>query len=247
MKRALFPLPDHDFDVTEAAVPWKLLREAGYGITFATEKGKVAACDPLLLTGVVFGQLGATKEVIQFYQEMVASPEFQHPIPYSEIEVKDYDVLHLTGGHAPGMKQYLESKVLQAKVAGFFAAGKMIGSICHGAVLLARTIDPETGKSVIHGRKLSGLTKFLERLAYYITFWRRGKYYRTYPAYVQDEVQAAMQDPRKFDVGLKQFQPYVCVDGNLVSARWPKDSYLYAETLIAKTKERSNTTAMQEA
>jgi len=55
----LFPLPDRDFDVTEVAVPWKLLTRAGHRVIFATESGATPAADPLLLTGVVFGQLGA--------------------------------------------------------------------------------------------------------------------------------------------------------------------------------------------
>lgn len=32
MKRILVPLPDVDFDVTEVAVPWKLLRRAGHEV-----------------------------------------------------------------------------------------------------------------------------------------------------------------------------------------------------------------------
>lgn len=30
MASILFPLPDHDFDVTEVAVPWRLLRDPGH-------------------------------------------------------------------------------------------------------------------------------------------------------------------------------------------------------------------------
>ena len=63
MKRALIPLPDRDFDVTEVAVPWKLLTRAGHRVVFSTEQGGTApAADPLLLTGVLFGQLGAEPE-----------------------------------------------------------------------------------------------------------------------------------------------------------------------------------------
>lgn len=64
MAKVLLPLPDHDFDVTEVAVPWKLLVEAGHEVIFATESGATPACDPLLLTGVVFGKLGARPEPI---------------------------------------------------------------------------------------------------------------------------------------------------------------------------------------
>ena len=56
MARVLVPLPDRDFDVTEVAVPWKLLRRAGHEVVFATEAGAIPACDPLLLTGVLFGK-----------------------------------------------------------------------------------------------------------------------------------------------------------------------------------------------
>ncbi len=43
----LVPLPDRDFDVTEVAVPWRILRDAGHEVVFATERaGTVPAADP---------------------------------------------------------------------------------------------------------------------------------------------------------------------------------------------------------
>jgi putative intracellular protease/amidase len=65
--RVLMPLPDRDFDTTEVAVPWRLLTDAGHTVTVATEEGgRRPACDPRLLTGVIFGQLGAEPEPIEF-------------------------------------------------------------------------------------------------------------------------------------------------------------------------------------
>ena len=234
MKRVLIPLPDIDFDLTEVSVPWKLLRDKGYEIVFATEQGNRAYCDPKLITGVIFGQLGATPEAVGYYREMEQSSEFLHPVKYAEIVPSAYDLLHLPGGHAPGMRQYLENKVLQQKVLEFFQLKKTVGSICHGAIVLARTIDPATGKSVVYDYKLTGLIKSLERLAYYITFWKLGKYYRTYPAYVEDEVKSVLMNPDDFTEGNGAYQPFVCVDRNLVTARWPKDAFVYAEKLIEK-------------
>ena len=46
MAKILLPLPDTDFDVTEVAVPWKLLVEAGHEVVFATEAGATPAADP---------------------------------------------------------------------------------------------------------------------------------------------------------------------------------------------------------
>src|SRR5689334_7517486 len=98
----LFPLPDHDFDVTEVAVPWKLLTEAGHRVVFASEAGAPPACDPLLLTGVVFGKLGARAEPIAFYRELEQAPERTSPMTWASCRAADFDALFLAGGHAPG-------------------------------------------------------------------------------------------------------------------------------------------------
>src|SRR5256885_16958494 len=135
--KILMPLPDRDFDTTETAVPWRLLTRAGHQVLFATEEGAVAACDPLLLSGVVFGQLGAEPEPKAFYAEMIASPEFQSPQKWRDLDMRQFDALFLAGGHAPGMKQYLGSSLLQQKVAEFWALERPVASICHGAVVLA--------------------------------------------------------------------------------------------------------------
>src|ERR1700748_3876859 len=101
--RVVMPLPDTDFDTTEVAVPWRLLRDAGHEIVFATEGGSgPPACDPRLLTGVIF------------------------------------DALVLAGGHAPGMRQYLGSSLLQQRVADFWSLERPVGAICHGVLVLAR-------------------------------------------------------------------------------------------------------------
>jgi putative intracellular protease/amidase len=238
IKRILIPLPDTDFDLTEVAVPWKLFSDKYHKVVFATENGNRAFCDPKLITGVIFGQLGASREAIEFYRELEKQRVFLYPIRYDEINPVDFDLLVLPGGHAPGMRQYLENTLLQQKVLQFFKLNKLVGSICHGAIVLARTIDPDTGKSIIHKRKLTGLTWKLERLAYWLTAWKLGRYYRTYPKYVQDEVKEALSKSSNFKTGGRQFKPFVCVDGNLVTARWPKDAYLFAETLIKILQNR---------
>ncbi len=237
MKRILIPLPDKDFDLTEVAVPWKRLKEKGYIVEFATENGALAQTDPLLISGVIFGQLGAKKEAIQWYRLLEKSPEFLHPIKFKNIDVEAYDLLHLPGGHAQGMKQYLENKVLQDKVVAFFRQDKIIGAICHGGVVLARSIDPATNKSVIHTRTLTALTKILERTAYWLTAWKLGKYYRTYPAYVQDEIVETLAKKEQFITG-NPFKPLVIEDGNLITARYPDDAYQYAQKLIDKLESK---------
>ena len=42
MANILIPLPDRDFDTTEVAVPYRLFRDAGHRVIFATERGDSA-------------------------------------------------------------------------------------------------------------------------------------------------------------------------------------------------------------
>jgi putative intracellular protease/amidase len=245
MKRILVPLPDRDFDVTEVAVPWKILTRAGHELVFATEQGGTPAADPLLLSGVLFGKLGADPEPKAFYQELTQARAFQRPISWAQISPSDFDALLLPGGHAPGMRQYLGSQALQETIAACWALGRPVGAICHGVLALARSKDPRSGRSVLHGARTTCLTKPQERTAYFLTAWKLGRYYRTYPAYVEDEVKAALADPAaQFTRGPLALtargtdsddRPAFAVeDGRYVSARWPGDAYLFAKKLLAR-------------
>lgn len=234
--RVWMPLPDRDFDTTEVAVPWRVLKGAGHEVVFATEHGGVApACDPKLIGGVIFGRLGAEREPIAFYRELEQTPEFQAPVAWGEIDPEAFDGLILAGGHAPGMRQYLGSAELQAKVREFWALERPVGAICHGVLVLARS-------GVLGQSRTTCLPKPMERGAYLLTAWRHGRYYRTYPAYVEDEVVAALDDRKQFDGGPPALRrgtatdhrhAFVVEDGRYVSARWPGDAYLFAQRFEA--------------
>jgi putative intracellular protease/amidase len=241
-RHALIPLPDHDFDVTEVAVPWRLLTDAGHEVVFATQRGARPAGDPKLLDGVIFGKLGADDEPKAFYRQMLDDPAFGAPLVWSELDVRDFDGLVLPGGHARGMRQYLGDAELQGQVAAFWKLDRPVGAICHGVVVLARSVDPETGRSVLAGRTTTCLTAWQERLAYYSTFWKLGRYYRTYPAYVQAEVTDALGPDGRFERGpftggkrgtaTDDGPAFVVEDGTYVSARWPGDAYLFARRFL---------------
>ena len=235
----LIPLPDNDFDPSESSFPWKMCTERGWKVAFATENGEVPACDPRLLKGPIFGPLGAGPRGLANYKKMAASPEFQHPIRYADINVGDFDAVSLTGGHAPGMKQYLESEVLQGKMVEFFKQGKVIGSICHGMLVLARAIDPETGKSVLWDYKVTALTKDLEFSGYALTFRLLGRRYRTYECYVADDVRGVLKDPKNFKNGPLMVWPFIVQDRNLVTSRWPLDAPKYAERFVEMVEKQA--------
>lgn len=240
--KVLVPLPDRDFDITEVAVPWRLLTDAGHEVTFATRSGMVAAGDPRLIDGVIFGQLGADPEPISFYRQLLDAPAFRSPASWVDLDVAGFDGLLLPGGHAPGMRQYLGDAALQHQVVRFWTLERPVAAICHGVLVLARSIDPVTGRSVLAGRRTTCLTRWQERLAYSLTWWKLGRYYRTYDAYVQDEVQAAVGPEGSFERGpigsrrgtaTDDGPAFVVEDGRYLSARWPGDAYLLARRFLA--------------
>lgn len=242
MGRVLVPLPERDFDPTEVAVPWRYLTAAGHEVVFATElgtSGPVPACDPLLLTGVLAGRLGAAPEPKAFYAEMAATGPFRAPAAFESLRAEEFDGLLLGGGHAPGMRPYLESTSLRRLVAAFWATNRPVAAICHGVLVLARTTDG-AGRSVLAQRFSTCLPKYMEQSAYLLTAWKLGRYYRTYDTYVEDEVVAALGDRSRFLRGHRtawrrgtatdDSPAFAARDANYLSARWPGDAYLFART-----------------
>jgi putative intracellular protease/amidase len=225
--RILLPLPRRDFDPTEAAVSWRILKDAGHELFFATPDGSVAAADPMMISGEgldVWGfipglnklpllglMLRAHKAAREAYWDMQQDLQYRKPLRYAQLQVEDFGALLLPGGHAKGMREYLEDASLQSFVADFFDAGKPVAAVCHGVVLAARSISKNTGKSVLHGRKTTALTWKLENSGwaltrYFARFWDPD-YYRTYgeepgePAGyrgVQQEVTRALKSPADF-------------------------------------------------
>ena len=245
--RVLMPLPDRDFDTTESAVTWAALVGAGYQVDFATENGMVAACDRFLIGKGWRYTFPASEEAVTAYRRMEHDPRFQNPIPYQDVDVAAYVGVHFSGGHSPGMKQYLESEVLHQQVPLFLAAGMTIGAVCHGVLVLARAVDATTGRSVLEGREVTTLTKPIERMALGKTWYRVGRRYRTYRTYTEDEVRQAVGASGSVQRGESPGIPLAVVDGQFVTARYPADVPTYATTLIKHLGQQSDSPTIHRA
>ncbi len=250
MSKILFPIPSYGFDPSEAAIPWKLLAQQNHHIVFATPDGRKATADRRMLDGKGLGILKpilrARADAVAAYREMESAAAFCSPEKYADLEAAHFDAVFLPGGHHKGVREYLESAVLQHTVADFFAAQKPVAAVCHGVVLAARSRNRETGKSVIHDYRTTALLNSQERMAYTLTRLWLGDYYLTYPEMtVENEVTAALADENNFISGPKPVardsidhleRGFIVSDRNYLSARWPGDIYnlslKFAETLL---------------
>jgi len=244
-------------------------------VRFATPDGEPAIADSIMLDGIGLDPwsrvpglrrirligllLRANRDARLAYAELERDPQFRTPLGWEQARVDDFDGLVLPGGHrARGMRDYLESAVLQRLVVAFFDADKPVGAICHGVLLAARS-RRDDGSSVLFGRRTASLTWAQERaasaLAHIGRRWDRD-YYRTYVeepgqpegymsveaevtralASSQDYVDVPRDGPdfRRKTSGLARdtiddARPaWVVCDGKYVSARWPGDTHTFA-------------------
>jgi len=225
--RVLVLLPARDFDPSEAAVGWRVLANAGHTVSFATPEGRPAVADEMMLTGKGLDPWGAiwllrnlplvgllmraNRDARKAYAEMTVDPNYVAPQRWDAIDVSAFDALLLPGGHrARGMREYLESEILQRHVASFFGEEKPVAAICHGVLLAARSISKHTGRSVLWGYQTTALTWAFENSGWSVArvtrFWDPN-YYRTYPEQngqpkgfmsVQQEVTRALARPDDF-------------------------------------------------
>lgn len=275
MATVLIPVPARDSDPSEVAVSRAVLD--GHTVVFATPGGAQATCDELMVSGegldlwsrvpglrkltAVGRVLRADAAARSAHAALLADPAWRTPIRWADINLDDFDGLLLPGGHrARGMREYLESPVLQEVVVSAFRRDLPVGAICHGVLLAARSVDPDTGRSVLHGRTTTALTWQLERTAWRLArrtrFWDPD-YYRTYreepgqPAgymSVQQEVTRALAGPGDFRDTTDRVQAsgrardsvdnarpaFIVEDGNYVSARWPGDVHTFVKTFATR-------------
>ena len=245
MADVLIPLPHRDFDPTETGVPWRLLGQHGHRVIFATPEGGPAEPDQKILTGQGLGIFApfmkADVNGRSACEEMMQSAEFRRPIPYSAIRSAAIDALLLPGGHAPGMRPYLEADELQGLVAELLDSGRPVAAICHGVLIPARARRAD-GRPVLHGHRTTALLKMMEITGWLLTRPYLGDYMRTYATTVEDEVRASLAHRDDFVRGpmsIRRDSPqnltigFTLRDRNFLSARWPGDAHRFAHDFAA--------------
>ena len=167
-------------------------------------------------------------------RDRAASPSFQRAARWRDLDAGEFDALFLAGRpRARACASTSARELLQAKVAEFWPLGRPVAAICHGVLVLARA-QAAAGVACCTATAPPACPSTWSARAYLSTAWRRGRYYRTYAAYVEDEVQAALAAPGDFERGPRVLSArgtddddapaFVVRDGHYVSARWPGDS-----------------------
>ena len=200
------------FWLEEFAAPYYVFLDAGADVTLASPLGGQPPEDPK--SDAPDMQTDATR---RFRADAAASAALAHTLRLSEISARDFDAIFYPGGHGP-LWDLAEDKTSVALIEAMLAAGKPVAAVCHAPGVLRHARTPQ-GRSLVEGIKVTGFTNSEEQ-AVGLT--------EIVPFLVEDMLRA--------NGGLYSkagdWQPYVVVDGRLITGQNPASSELAAKSLL---------------
>jgi len=137
------------YHLAEVAHPWQVLRDAGWGIDFATPHGGPAPMDPgsddrsdsdnaaLLGDADAAAALGDTRAL-------------------SHVDIDDYAAVYFPGGHGT-MWDLPDDPNVTAIAAGMHSRGRPVAAVCHGPAALVNAKTPD-GDPLVAGRRMAAFT-----------------------------------------------------------------------------------------
>lgn len=135
------------YNVAEAAHPWKVFKDSGHFVDFASIKGgqpprdEVDTADPIQ---------------VAFTEDETTRAGLYNTASVDVVDPEQYDAVYLVGGHGT-MWDFPDSEGLQNLVASVYSAGGVVGAVCHGPAGLVN-VKLANGIHLVNGRKVAAFT-----------------------------------------------------------------------------------------
>ena len=136
---------------SELTVPYYVFLDAGMQVDVASPLGGIIPVDPLSM-----------KEAIRTPEDdrLIGDDDFRgklmHSLAVENVDFTAYDIIYFAGGWGAAF-DLGQSEVLGRKVSDAYAAGRVLGGICHGPLGLLRGRTPQ-GDLIVKGRRLTAVT-----------------------------------------------------------------------------------------
>lgn len=185
------------YNVAEAAHPWKVFKDSGHIVDFASIQGGQPPRDEV-----------DTSDPIQvaFTEDETTRAGLYNTARVDVIDPEQYDAVYLVGGHGT-MWDFPDSEGLQKLVASIYDAGKIVGAVCHGPAGLLH-VELENGLRLVEGKKVAAFTNDEEVAA--------GKD-KVIPFFLADQ----LEEQGATHVSAGTFEEKVVVDERLVTGQNP--------------------------
>jgi putative intracellular protease/amidase len=148
---------------SELTVPYYAFLDGGMQVDLASPLGGVIPVDPLSM-----------KETIRTSDDdrLLGDEDFRerltHSLAIADVDFTAYDIIYFAGGWGAAF-DLGQSEELGRKVSAAYAAGRVIGGICHGPLGLLKARTPE-GDLIVKGRHVTAVTdKQIHELGVQIT------------------------------------------------------------------------------
>lgn len=200
------------FWLEEFAAPYYAFKDAGAEIVLASPAGGQPPLDPK--SDLPENQTETTK---RFRADAKATEQLAATRKLADMRAEDFDTVFYPGGHGP-MWDMADNPASIALIEAFVAAGKPIGAVCHAPVAFTNVCGAD-GEYLVKGRKVTGFTNSEERAVG-----------------LEQIVPFLLEDRLKERGGnystAADFEPYVQVDGLMVTGQNPASSAPGAEALL---------------
>ncbi|MBG0740247.1 type 1 glutamine amidotransferase domain-containing protein [Paeniglutamicibacter antarcticus] len=135
------------YNVAEAAHPWKIFKDSGHFVDFASIQGGQPPRDAV-----------DSEDPIQvaFTQDEATRAGLYNTARVDVVDPEQYDAVYLVGGHG-AMWDFPDSEGLQHLVASVYDAGGLVGAVCHGPAGLLN-VELANGRRLVEGRKVAAFT-----------------------------------------------------------------------------------------
>jgi len=132
-------------------VPYYCFLDAGMQVDMASPLGGVIPVDPLSMKVTI-----RTPSDDRLLEDGDMRAKLAHSMPVAEVDFTAYDIIYFAGGWGAAF-DLGQSDALGRKVSEAYAAGKVIGGICHGPLGLLRARTPD-GELIVKGRRITAVT-----------------------------------------------------------------------------------------
>ena len=187
---------------SELTAPYYAFADGGMSVDVASIEGGEIPIDPTSF--IWFLEAPSDK---RFQQDPTLRAKVKNSERIDDVDFMAYDIIFLSGGWGAAY-DLGTSETLGRKISEAWAAGKVIGGVCHGPLGLLLAKD-ETGEPLVKGRRLTAVTdKQVEQLGISMTPQHPERELRSAGALFESET--ALQD---------MFANHVVVDGRLVTGQ----------------------------
>lgn len=200
---------------SELTAPYYEFLDNGMEVDIASIEGGEIPFDPLSFNYFIASDYDARME-----DDPVLLAKVENSIPIADLNFADYDIIFLAGGWGAaydlGFSEELGDKITEG-----YAAGAVVGGVCHGVLGLLNAED-ENGNPLVEGRRITGVTdKQVDELGINIT-----------PQHPEEELRAAGADYQSSSAWRDFFASHVEVDGRIVSGQNQNDGPEVAHVMM---------------